>query len=46
MKRNLSDFSDPSTFITQDDLVDMWNGYSESMMTIKEWLEGLIDEAS
>ena len=43
MKENLKDFDDPSKFITQSELSDIWDGYERSMVAIKEWLEGQID---
>ncbi len=43
MKENLHEFDDPTTFITQDALVDMWDGYEASLMALKSWLEGLLE---
>ncbi len=43
LKENLKDFDDPSKFITQSELSDVWDGYENSMTVIKEWLEAEID---
>ena len=46
MKDNLHEFDDPTRFITQDALVDMWDGYEASLMALKSWLEELLEAAN
>jgi len=38
MKENLHDFSDPSTYVTQDDMSEMWTGFESAMVALEEWL--------
>lgn len=43
MKENLQNFDDPSKFITQQQLLDAWDGFERSIPTICSWLIAQID---
>lgn len=44
MKENLYKFDEPRKFITQEELLDAWNGFDQSIPTIFNWLISKIDK--
>lgn len=38
MKENLHEFTDPTKFVTQDQMAEMWRGFESAMMALEEWI--------
>lgn len=45
MKEDLHEFDDPEKFITQTDMVRVWDGYQASLVALTTWLAALIADA-